>query len=113
MRKQGRRLRRHGFLLPCSQRGFGGALDAAEAMFVERAAEAADDHPAEELRVAEAHLGLAPVAVHVPLARRPLPAPANRGTPFPAEQAALGAPPPPPRHPPHNRAPPPPPNQQH
>src|SRR3546814_17368222 len=48
MRKQGRRLRRHGFLLPCSQRGFGGALDAAEAVFVERAAEAAEEHPAGE-----------------------------------------------------------------
>src|SRR3546814_11932304 len=62
--------RRRGFLLPRRQRRGGGALDAAKTLFVERAAEAADDHPANELRIATAHFGLGGVDVDVDFARR-------------------------------------------
>src|SRR3546814_14474597 len=62
-KEAGRRGRHDGLLLPRGERRLGGALDAAEAMFVERAAQPADDHPAHELRIAEAHLGLRRVDV--------------------------------------------------
>src|SRR3546814_9250275 len=69
-KEAGRRGRHDGLLLPRGERRLGGALDAAEAMFVERAAQPADDHPAHELRIAEAHLGLRRVDVDVDLAGR-------------------------------------------
>ena len=68
--KAARRRWRCRLLLPRRERGFGRALDAAKPLFVERAAQPADDHPAHKLRIAEPHFSFRRMDVHIDLARR-------------------------------------------
>ncbi len=60
-------------------------------MFVKRTAEAADDHPANELRVAETHLGLRGMDVHVDLARRYIEEERDDRMAVAREQVGIGA----------------------
>src|SRR3546814_13324804 len=60
-------------------------------MVVERAAQPADDHPAHELRVAKAHLGLGRVDVHIDLARRQVKEQRDDRVAIAGEQVGIGA----------------------